>query len=452
MSKNKTGLRFHSQANTTKQQLPVGKKQRLIIDRLAHDGRGIAYLNGKTWFVAGALPTEEVDARVLAARSQAVDARCEKVLVSAPNRQKPPCIYADVCGGCELQHMAYDEQVTMKQQAVASQFKKLAGIEINHWQPTLTSTPLGYRRRARLAVCFNKQTQQLDIGFRVGASQKIVNITDCLVLDEALRKRLPFLVDVLRRIAQPRSIGHIELFVGTDVSLLVRHTSSLTSQDLTILTDFCQEHDCQLWLQGNEGIHLYEGCAPLQYVINVKAHPFFINYQPGDFVQVNAQLNQSMILKALEWLSLKSTDNVLDLFSGLGNFSLPLALQADSVVGVEAVSSMVDRARVNAMQNQLDNVTFHQTDLSLPLSGKRWAKQKFSHVLLDPPREGAFEIVKQLPALGAEQILYVSCNAATQARDAQVLLSNGYTIQNAIVMDMFPQTSHVETMLLFVKS
>lgn len=448
MKKN-IGLRFQNHTINTTKSIPVGKKQHLTIERLAHDGRGIAKLQDKIWFIAGALPQEEVEARVISTQSKWVNATCERVITSSPLRQKPPCEQAGTCGGCELQHIPYNEQVKLKQTSVIDQFERFASIKINHWQKPLEGEPLGYRRRARIAIRFDEKTQALHLGFRAALSQKIISVKKCLVLTEPLCKLLQKLPTCLSTLATTKNIGHIELFDGNHTALLIRHTKPLSSNDIQKLQIFCQDNQCQLWLQGKEKPTPYDEKTPLNYQLTLDKQTLNLNYQMGDFIQVNANINQQMILQALDWLNIQPEDTLLDLFSGLGNFTLPMATKANKVIAVEVADTMVESSKTNAINNNIYNTRFYQADLSQPIVDKIWAREKFSAILLDPPREGAQEVIKQISKLDTNRILYISCNPATLARDAELLIKQGYQIKKAGIMDMFPQTSHIETMVLF---
>lgn len=449
MSKKITGLRFQDNRKPAERAIPVGKKQSLTITRLSHDGRGIALLDNKTWFVAEALPKEKVIARVLSSQGKWINAQCEQVITASPIRQQPPCTYAGTCGGCELQHIPYQEQITLKQQNVIDQFQRLANITLDNWSPPLLSTPFEYRRRARIAVRYNEQTAQLDIGFRAAFSQQIINVASCPVLDNAIAPLLQQIPTHLQQLVAKKYIGHIELFSGSMPAMLIRHTAPLPEADITLLSNFCKAHHCQLWFQAKGQPNPYLADKPLHYILSIDQQQLTLNYQMGDFIQVNAQTNQAMVLQALNWLKIQPNEAVLDLFSGLGNFTLPLATQAEKVVAVEAVTSMVELTKQNAAQNNLTNITCYSADLNQPLLEQHWAKQPFAAILLDPPREGAANIVRQMKKLDTKRILYVSCNPATLARDAKLLLEQGYRITKAGVMDMFPQTAHIEVMVLF---
>lgn len=447
MAKRSTGLRFQPSGGARAATLPAGKKQRLCIERLAHDGRGIAHEGGRTWFVAGALAGETVEARVLAARSQIVEARVERLIATSELRREPPCALAGRCGGCTLQHLAQAEQVALKQRSLADQLHRLAALEPREWAAPLLGSEFGYRRRARLAVRYDPKSRHLAVGFRAAASQSIVDVDACPVLVQALQPLLAALPGVLRSLQRPQAIGHVELFHGTASALLVRHTQPLSEVDRQALRSLCAEQDTQLWWQG-EGEPQADGeAAALGYRLQDEA--LTLAWRPGDFVQVNAEVNAAMLAQALDWLAPGADERVLDLFCGLGNFALPLARRCAEVVGVEGVQAMVERATANAAANGLDNVQFHRADLSAPLGEASWARGGFAAVLLDPPRDGAAAVVGQLRSLGARRVLYVSCNPATLARDAALLAQQGYRLTRAGLLDMFPQTAHVEAMALF---
>ncbi|MCY1273579.1 23S rRNA (uracil(1939)-C(5))-methyltransferase RlmD [compost metagenome] len=451
MAKNRGGLRFQPSGGSRGPSVPVGKKQRLQIERLAHDGRGIAHLEGRTWFVAGALPGESVEARVLSARSQVVEARSERVLQAAELRREPPCPVAGQCGGCTLQHLPHAQQLELKQRTLAEQLQRFSGLVPESWAAPLVGPEFGYRRRARIAVRWDAKARRLDVGFRAAASQEIVAFDDCLVLVPQLQALARELPELLRGFVRPQALGHVELFHGTTSALLLRHVEPLADADLQRLENFCSARDVQAWLQGDGEPAPMNGTAELGYRLD--DWNLTLAYRPGDFVQVNAPVNAAMIHQALDWLAPRSGERVLDLFCGLGNFALPLARQAREVVGVEGVQAMVERAAANAAGNGLGNTRFFQADLSRPLAEAPWfsegATDGFTAVLLDPPRDGALEMARGMGSLGAERVLYVSCNPATLARDAGELARQGYRLKRAGILDMFPQTAHVEAMALF---
>lgn len=445
--KSNSGLRFQPAGGNRAPQVPVGKKQRLQIERLAGDGRGIAFVEGRTWFVSGALAGESVEARVLGARGKVVDARLERVLQASPERREAPCQYYERCGGCNLQHLPHDGQLTLKQRMLAEQLQRVAGVQPEQWATPLVGPEFGYRRRARIAVRWDPKARHLDVGFRAEASQDIVAIDECLVLVQPLQAIFRHLPTVLRSLSKPQALGHVELFSGTAQAVLVRHVAPLPAEDLARLEAFCKQADAQLWLQGDGEPAPVEAGQTLGFAL--EPWGLELAWRPGDFVQVNAQVNTLMIEQALAWLAPQPEDRMLDLFCGLGNFALPLARRAREVVAVEGVQAMVERAEANARSNNVHNARFFQADLSQPLAGAGWAAEGFSAVLLDPPRDGAFEVVQGIARLKAKRLVYVSCNPATLARDAQVLVGQGYRLTRAGILDMFPQTAHVEAMALF---
>ncbi|MCF1487160.1 23S rRNA (uracil(1939)-C(5))-methyltransferase RlmD [Pseudomonas sp. AA27] len=445
--KSNTGLRFQPAGGNRAAQVPVGKKQRLSIERVAGDGRGIAFIEGRTWFVSGALAGEDVEARVLAARGKVVEARLERVFQASPERREAPCRHYARCGGCNLQHLPHDGQLALKQRLLAEQLQRVAGVQPEEWAVPLSGPEFGYRRRARVAVRWDTKARQLDVGFRAEASQDIVGIDECAVLVQPLQTIMRHLPTVLRSLGKPQALGHVELFSGTAEAVLVRHVAPLPSEDLARLEAFCREAGAQLWLQGDGEPAPVDAAAQLGFAL--EPWGLELAWRPGDFVQVNAQVNTLMIQQALAWLAPEAHERVLDLFCGLGNFALPLARQAREVVAVEGVQAMVERAAANADSNNVHNARFFQADLSQPLAGAGWVAEGFSAVLLDPPRDGAFEVVQGIARLGAKRLVYVSCNPATLARDAQVLVGQGYRLKRAGILDMFPQTAHVEAMALF---
>ena len=447
MAKQERGLRFQPAGGTKAAQVPTGKKQRLNIERLANDGRGIAFIEGRTWFVAGALAGEDVEARVLGAHGKIVEARTERVFKASEIRREAPCVHASKCGGCSVQHLPHEEQLALKQRMLTEQLSRVAGVEPEEWAAPLAGPEFGYRRRARIAVRWDARAKRLDVGFRAAGSQDIVAIDHCLVLVQALQPIMTGLPAMLRQLGNPKALGHVELFSGSAIAVLLRHMAPLSDADMSVLQNFCITHNAQLWLQGEDGPQPVDLTRALGY--RLEQWDLELAYRPGDFVQVNAGVNEAMVAQAIKWLAPQADERILDLFCGLGNFALPLAKQVREVVAVEGVATMVERAAQNAVSNSLHNAVFFQADLSQPLVNADWAKKGFSAVLLDPPRDGAYEVVRKLSGLGAKRLVYVSCNPATLARDTVELMKQGYRLKRAAILDMFPQTAHVEAMALF---
>ena len=441
------GLRFQT-PGAARSTMQIGKKQVLHIERLSHDGRGIAFLDGRTWFVSGALPGEQVQAQVLAARSKIVEAQTVAVQTASAERLTPRCEWVGQCGGCTLQHVSHAQQIELKHANLVDQLSR-EGVEPKSWAEPLVGPAFAYRRRTRVSVRYDVKQKHVDVGFRGLASNDIVEVDGCVILVDALQPVFAGLSALLNRFTQPQALGHVELFSGRENALLLRHTQALHEADLELLRAYCAEHQVQLWLQGIGAPQPDQAGQALSYDLTQFA--LQVAYQPGDFVQVNAQMNEAMIAQALDWLAPQADERVLDLFCGLGNFALPLAQRVKEVGAVEGIASMLDRARENAAAHQLNNLEFYHCDLTQPLHDKEWARSAFSAALLDPPREGAQVVVERLAKLKVARIVYVSCNPATLARDAAILSARGYRLQTAGILDMFAQTGHTEAMALFVK-
>ncbi|PVX39683.1 23S rRNA m(5)U-1939 methyltransferase [Pasteurella langaaensis DSM 22999] len=415
-----------------------------IVD-LDYQGLGVAKIQGKTWFVENALPSEQVQLQILEEKRQYGLAVAKKILTPSPQRQLPKCEHYGRCGGCQSQHIPIEMQREAKQNALFQRLQKLQNdIE---FMPMITGEQWQYRRRARLSIGFNTKSKTLDIGFRQKRSSNIISITHCDVIEPKLNNLLPKLAALFAQFSQPKALGHIELVAAENgVAMLLRVTQNLSEIDRTLLRQFAQKYALNLFVQNDVGTEILQGESPFYRLQNLK-----LNFDIRDFIQVNAPLNQEMVATALDWLALESTDSVLDLFCGMGNFTLPLSQYVQSAVGIEGVSAMVEKARKNAEQNGCHNVEFYQADLDKPFADQPWATQKFNKILLDPPRSGAAFALDALVQLAAEKILYVSCNSATLVRDAQSLLQAGYKLKKVAMIDMFPNTGHLESISLFEK-
>lgn len=428
----------------------------LAIERLSHDGRGISRWQGKTLFVEGALPGELVNGRLVHEQSRYAEAVADKILLAAPERVAPPCGYYDRCGGCQFQHLAPEHQLQAKQAALLDQLQRTAGLVPKRLLAPIESVSHGYRSRARLGVWYPRGGG-VTLGFRQRRSRELVDIGHCLVLDPVIDRLLQPLSGWLSNLQSRAAISHIELIATQEGSAVVlRQMKPLAEPDLIALGQLGEREQALLWLQDtNEGpLKALSGelCDPrLSYKL-----PEFnleLEFHPRDFTQVNARVNGAMVAQAMALLQPGPEDRVLDLFCGIGNFTLALARFAGQVVGVEAVESMVLRGRENARRQGLDNLEFIAADLT-QLSGAVLSKRvgKVSALLLDPPREGAREILAGIGQLAPERLVYVSCNPATLARDAGLLAQQGYRLEAAGVLDMFPHTSHVESMALFLRA
>lgn len=423
------------------------KHQSVQVEKLDHHGAGIAYQNKKPVFIEGALPGEQVLIQLTESKSKFSRANLIKIQKASTQRVEPFCSHYQQCGGCNMQHLSIDDQREYKQHTLSQLMKKFSGQTAQLDAP-ITGDERGYRRRARISLLFNKKSRQLQFGFRKKHSKEIVNVAHCPVLAPELDELLPELQSLLAGFSHQDTLGHVELVKADNTRIIVlRHSKALKDDDNNALVEFANRHQASLYLMPqNDQLNLI--CGDSGYYLEAGVE---IAFEPNNFIQVNQQVNDSMVKQAVDWLALSSQDRVLDLFCGLGNFSLPIAQQVASVVGVEGVDAMVEKAAANAARNGLSNAQFYQANLEQDFSGQIWAGEKFDKVLLDPARAGASGIVDQLSALGAERVVYVSCNPATLARDSQSLLSQGFKLEKLGMLDMFPHTSHLESMALFVK-
>lgn len=424
----------------------------LDITDLSHDGRGVARHDGKAVFVRGALAGERVLARVTQRHRHYDDAQVEQILVVSPDRVEPRCPHFGVCGGCALQHLAPEAQIVAKQRVLAENFERIGHVEPKRWLAPLTSAVWGYRRKGRLSVKYVDKKGKALVGFREENGRYVADLTRCEVLAPAVGERIAAIAALVGTLASVREIPQIEIAAGDDVTALIfRHLQPLAEADRAALIAFGQVHGLAIYLQpgGNDSVHpLWPEDARLAFRID--AADVELEFRPLDFIQVNSAMNEAMIAHALALLDPQPTDRVLDLFCGLGNFTLPLARRSAHVVGVEGEHALIERARHNAVRNGIDNVDYHVANLLDDQRETPWARQRYEKILLDPPRSGAQAVFDYLPRKDTGRIVYVSCHPASLARDAGILVEkHGYKLKAAGVMDMFPHTAHVESIALF---
>lgn len=424
------------------------------IDRLSHDGRGITRWNGKTLFVDGTLTGERISARLVRDHARYAEARLDKLIEASPERAEPVCIHYAECGGCQLQHMDTEQQVSFKQAAVLQQLELWGGVKPKHVLPPIRSASQGYRRCARLGIDYT--SGEVKLGFRKRNSKQLVQVDDCKVLAPELNRLLAPLKNWLHELRAAEAVTHLELLqTEHQTAVVFRHVQPLIDADLQNLATLAADFGFNAWLQGGEAHQLQDVNGQdvnprLSY--SLAEYELKLGFHPQDFIQVNPDVNTQMIAQAIDLLALKGNERVLDLFCGIGNFTLPLARKSAEVIGIEAVESMVERGRENASKLGITNVQFLAANL-LTMTEHRLNQTcgKIDAILLDPPRDGAKEIIDKLPQLSPKRIVYVSCNPATLARDAKVLVAAGYQLDSAGVLDMFPHTEHVESMALFIK-
>lgn len=436
-----------------------GAEATATVESLSYDSRGVARVNGKTTFIEGALPGERVRFRYFNKHKNYDSGGLLEVLEASPNRVTPPCPHFGVCGGCDLQHLRPELQIHAKQRILAEHLEHIGRVQPETWLDPITGPALGYRRRARLGVRLVPERGGVLIGFRERRKSFLANLNTCLVLEPKIAELLPALHTLIGNLSCANRIPQIEVASGDDNSALVfRHLVPLQERDEEHLRAFGECHGIQIFLQGGkpDSIAALWPREPGELSYRLPAFNVEIRFRPADFVQINSDVNRQMVDRAVQLLDLKGDEQVLDLFCGLGNFTLPLARRAKRVLGVEADTALIEGARRNAALNGIANAEFITADLysisknSSPLPAGEGGG--FDKLLLDPPRGGAMEVIKHLAEPLPSRIVYVSCYPATLARDSQYLTHVlGYRFAAAGVMDMFPQTSHVESMALFVR-
>nr|WP_312522408.1 23S rRNA (uracil(1939)-C(5))-methyltransferase RlmD [Moraxella sp. CTOTU47724] len=463
----------------------------LTVTNLAHDGRGVATYgdqpdhhldkHGKKVFVSFALPNETVSVKITGSRKSMEEGDALEVLANPnPQRTTPPCPHFGVCGGCSLQHWQPDGQIQFKQSVLAELLEHQAHIQPENWLPPLVADRLGYRTKARMGVRYVEKKGTALVGFRERASNFLANLNECHILDPRVGFEIENLKALISSLDARDHIPQLELAMGEtlddvidskkSIAVIVRHMVALGEHDIAKLQAFFAERNWQLFLQpkGSDTVHridpLYENTAharPSSLTVPPTGGLFYrlpesdvtFEFSPLDFTQVNLSVNRKMTKLAIDLLDLKPGERVLDLFCGLGNFSLPLARQVGEtgfVIGVEGSSEMTQRAKMNASANGLHHTDFFAQDLTKDFSAEPWVGQ-VDALLIDPPRSGALEVMQYLDKFNAKRIVYVSCNPITLARDTAVLLDKGYKLTHAGVMDMFPHTGHVESIARFEK-
>ncbi len=424
------------------------------ITALSHEGRGVAHLAGKTLFLEGGLPSEKVTFHYTKKHRHFDEGRVAEIREFSSERVVPPCPHFGVCGGCSQQYFSHALQIQHKQNVLLESLSHIGKLRPQQILPPLLGPQWGYRHKARLGVKYVEKKQKLLIGFREKQGRYLADLSACNILHPSVGQRFEVLRDRMMHLKKHRAIPQIEVAVGDEaIALVFRHLEPLPEGDLEILKKFSYEQHIKIYLQpaGIESVYLLApegGDEDLCY--RLPEFDLKLFFHPLDFTQINPEINRQMVSQAIKLLDLKSTDHVIDFFCGLGNFTLPMARFAEKVVGVEGSDEMVRRARANAEKNKILNTQFFMENLMGSLAVLPW-KAHYHKVLLDPPRTGAITLLQQYH-FTAERLVYVSCNPATLARDAAYLVEHqGYTLTQAGIMDMFPQTSHVESMAVFEK-
>nr|WP_036307636.1 23S rRNA (uracil(1939)-C(5))-methyltransferase RlmD [Methyloglobulus morosus] len=441
-------------ARTRRKPLPT-EPVRAVINSLTHDGRGVAHIEGKAVFIDAALPGEEVEFLYTEIRRDYAEGRVVNVLTPSEHRVEPLCPHFDVCGGCSFQHVDSATQIQIKQGLLEEQFKRIGKITIPELWELLIGPHWGYRRKARMGVKYVAKKNRVLVGFREKRHPYLAEMDNCVVMHPIVGTRLVALGEMIEGLSIRELIPQIEVAIGDEQCVLsIRVLEPPTADDQERMRAFGKAHNLTLCLQskGPDTIVPLDGEPEVIPTYALPEHGITFKFRPAMFTQVNYEINRLMVNRVLATLNLTKADTVLDLFCGLGNFTLPIAKYAGLVVGVEGDLPLVKHARENAQHNGIDNAEFYAADLSKDISDQPWVKRQYNKILLDPSRAGASEVLHHFKQWQPEQVVYVSCNPSTLARDAGILVNDlGYKLIKAGVMDMFPQTGHVESIALFSK-
>jgi len=427
------------------------------LDILSFDakGLGMAMHGERNLHVYDALPTEKVVARYLFGRTQRGKAETLEVLEPSADRVEARCPHFGVCGACSLQHMSLDAQLARKQSVLMHFLKETGHVEPAMIYPPLTGPQWNYRRKARLSVRDVAAKDRVLVGFRERNGRFVADMNECHILRAEIADALPDLSQLIKTLDCRATIPQLEIACGDSQSaIIIRHLEELSVSDRESLRGFAKESGLAILLQpaGPDSIELLEP-VDLQLEYSIESLGLRFHFDPLDFIQVNGGLNQQMVNRALELLDPQAEDNILDLFCGLGNFTLALATRAGQVTGVEGSEQMVKRGRGNANLNGLNNVGFHGADLYRPTDSPPWPVADYNKILLDPPRSGAQDLLPWIAASKAQEVLYISCNPETLARDAGILVNQyGFSLEGTGVIDMFPHTPHSESIALFKRN
>jgi len=428
-----------------------------ILD-LSHDGRGVARREGeggKVTFISGALPGEVVMTEQTARSRHFDEARTLEVVKPSPLRVEPRCPHFGVCAGCVLQHLDEGEQIVAKQRVLMDNLKRIGHVEPASVLPPLVGESWGYRRKGRFSVRRVEKKDRTLVGFREQDPRFVADLSQCLTVIPEVGLKVSALSAFVETLDGKRDIPQIEFIAGDEaVMLTIRHMQPLSDADRAAWTAFGQQHGFAISLQPG-GVETVQPLWPAQVPLSFRLAPWDVElaFRPLDFIQVNARLNVKMIALALDLLEAGPDERVLDLFCGLGNFTLPLARTVREVVGVEGDAGLVARAKENAIRNGLGNASFHAADLTQDQRQASWMREGFDKLLLDPPRSGAIDVLQQLPLKQFKRIVYVSCHPGSLARDAGYLVNEqGFRLVSAGAMDMFPHTAHVESIAVFERA
>ena len=447
------GLRFGKSkkaADTSESQKP----NTVTVEDLDWMGNGVVRGNPMV-FVEGALVGETCDIEVVSSKKKVINARATNIHSPSDERQAPFCPVFDVCGGCQLQHIKPDAALVQRDRALKVMMERHLAMKPHVWQAPLAGPRPQYRRKARLAIDA-RNPNQIKLGFREANSNNVINVETCPILVDPLSKLIGPLRDVLAGFESARHIGHISLIAGDNTShLVIKHTKALEAELIDAVSELVSTSSSvgvcgiELKLENKQGQIRSVGRGT-DMVMNT-VNGCSISPSANDFIQINKVVNEKMVNQAIGWLNPKPNERIADWFSGLGNFTLPIAKLGAKVQAVEGVAEMVRRAKDNAQQQGIENVEWLHLDLADKINVEASLQQGFDKVLLDPSREGALTVCHALVKALPKTIVYVSCNPSTFSRDAKVLIDGGYEMEKAGVAEMFPFTHHMEMMALFTR-
>lgn len=438
------------------------KEHIVTIDSIDIDGKGVSKVDGKVVFIAGSLPQEQVSIQIYKQKANFDVAHLLEVITPSPYRVTAKCPYFGICGGCSMQHLEWQQQVIEKQKVLIDNLAHIGRInnDFEVLEP-LYGTPWNYRLRARLSVRYVAKKQTVLVGFREKGKPYVMNMDSCEILPDYMSGLLPKLKELLTNLTIRSSIPQIEVAIGDNLILLVlRIMEELAPSDQDKIKTFVDLYSqnlpkpLQIWLQpkGIDSCYAFYplNLASLHYTI--PKFDLIMPFHPSEFTQVNDTINNEMLALAISLLDIQAHEQIADFFCGIGNFTLPIAKLAKEVTGIEGSSQLTSRAQSNAIYNKLEHkVSFITADLFKIDSDKLSNLGKFDKWLIDPPRTGASELISAINANNAPKVIvYVSCNPATLARDTAILVNTlNYKLSSCGVMNMFPHTSHVESIALF---
>ncbi len=429
----------------------------VLVESLDQEGRGIAHHEGKVIFIEGALPGERVTYSTYRKKSSFEMAQVTHILKSSFMRVQPKCVHFGVCGGCSMQHLDARSQVSAKQRILEDNLARIGKVKPETILPPVYGMPWGYRQRARLSVRHVIKKGKTLVGFHEKRSSFVADMSSCEILAPKISKLIPLLAQLIDGLAIRERLPQIEVACGDNVDVLVlRIMEALTESDATALRAFADEHDIQFWTQtkGPETVIPFHPLNAPALTYTLPEYDIEMPFAPTEFTQVNHRLNRVMVHRAIRLLAPQSGERIADFFCGLGNFTLPIARSGAQVLGIEGSQALVKRAGQNAAHNGLSASAEFKIMNLFEMNEDELAKYgRFDKWLIDPPRDGAIELIRAMtPETAPQRIVYVSCNPATLARDAEELVLKGYRLNAAGVMNMFPQTSHVESIAVFTKA